>query len=222
MTDLSHIQANLSAVRARIAAAAQAAGREPGSIDLVAVSKTFPAEAVLAAFAAGQQKFGENRVQEAAGKFPALREKMPGAKLHLIGTLQSNKAREAVRLADVIETLDRQSLAVALAAAIQKEGRAPELLIQVNIGREPQKGGCAPELTEAFRDQCAELGLAIAGLMAIPPVHDDPTDHFRELAALARRMGLNWLSMGMSGDYATAIREGATEVRVGSGIFGKR
>lgn len=222
MTDLSHIHANLAAVREKITQAARAAGRAPGGIDLVAVSKTFPAEAVLAAFTAGQQKFGENRVQEAAGKFPAIREKMPGAKLHLIGTLQSNKARDAVRLADVIESLDRESLAVALAAAMQKEGRAPKMLIQVNIGREPQKGGCDPDETEALRDRCAALGLEISGLMAIPPLAGDPAPHFAAMAALATRMGLHWLSMGMSGDYAAAIAHGATEVRVGSAIFGRR
>lgn len=222
MSDLSHIQTNLSVVREQIAAAARAAGRPPGSIDLVAVSKTFPAEAILAAFAAGQQQFGENRVQEAAGKFPALREKMPGAKLHLIGTLQSNKALDAVRLADVIESLDRQSLAIALANAIQREGRAPRLLIQVNIGREPQKGGCDPDTVEAFHDDCAKLGLVVSGLMAIPPAVGDPAPHFQALAALGRRMGLEHLSMGMSGDYAAAITNGATEVRVGSAIFGRR
>jgi hypothetical protein len=222
MTDLSHIHANLAAVRGKIAAAARAAGRDPGGVELVAVSKTFSAEAVLAAFTAGQQHFGENRVQEAAAKFPAIREKMPGAKLHLIGTLQSNKARDAVRLADVIESLDRDSLATALAAAIQKEGRAPKMLVQVNVGREPQKGGCDPDGTEALRDRCAALGLEVSGLMAIPPAAGDPAPHFAAMAALARRMGLAWLSMGMSGDYATAIAHGATEVRVGSAIFGRR
>jgi hypothetical protein len=222
MSDHSHIPANLSAVRERMKAAADAAGRPPSSIDLVAVSKNFPAEAVLAAFAAGQQRFGENRVQEAARKFPPLREKMPGAKLHLIGTLQSNKAREAVRLADVIESLDRESLAVALAKAIESEGRAPRLLIQVNIGREPQKGGCDPSQVESFRDRCAGLGLTISGLMAIPPAEGDPAPHFEGLARLGRTMALDWLSMGMSGDFAAAIRAGSTEVRVGTAIFGGR
>jgi pyridoxal phosphate enzyme (YggS family) len=222
MTAPSAIAANLQAVRARIADAARAAGRDPDGVMLVAVSKTFGADAVLAACAAGQKVFGENRVQEAAGKFPQLRETVPDLRLHLIGGLQSNKARDAVRLADVIESLDRVSLADALVAAIQKEGRAPELLIQVNIGREPQKGGCAPEAAEAFRDACEAKGLGIAGLMCIPPAADDPAPHFRALAALGRRMGLGWLSMGMSGDYAAAIAEGATEVRVGSAIFGAR
>lgn len=222
MSDHSHIPANLSAVRERMKAAADAACRPPSSIDLVAVSKNFPAEAVLAAFAAGQQRFGENRVQEAARKFPPLREKMPGAKLHLIGTLQSNKAREAVRLADVIESLDRESLAVALAKAIESEGRAPRLLIQVNIGREPQKGGCDPSQVESFRDRCAGLGLTISGLMAIPPAEGDPAPHFEGLARLGRTMALDWLSMGMSGDFAAAIRAGSTEVRVGTAIFGGR
>lgn len=205
-----------------MAAAAQAAGRAPDAVELVAVSKTFPAAAVLAAHAAGQKTFGENRVQEAGAKFAEVREAAPSVRLHLIGTLQSNKAREAVRIADVIESLDRPSLAEALAAAIQKEGRAPRLLIQVNIGREPQKGGCDPDATEAFRDACAALGLSIAGLMCIPPAEGDPAPHFAALAALGARMGLASLSMGMSGDYAAAIAAGSTEVRVGSAIFGRR
>jgi pyridoxal phosphate enzyme (YggS family) len=222
MTPASAIAHNLQAVRTRIDGAARRAGRDPGAITLVAVSKTFGADAVLAACAAGQRHFGENRVQEAAAKFPAVRAAVPDVKLHLIGGLQTNKAREAVRIADVIESLDRDSLAVALAAAIQKEGRAPELLIQVNVGREPQKGGCDPDRAEAFRDACEARGLPIAGLMCIPPLQGDPVPHFRLLAALGRRMGLAWLSMGMSGDYEAAIAEGATEVRVGSAIFGVR
>lgn len=209
-------------MRGRIAAAAAASGRAPEAVALVAVSKTFPAAAVLAAHAAGQDVFGENRVQEAQQKFAEVRASAPSVRLHLIGTLQSNKAREAVRIADVIESLDRPSLAEALAAAIQKEGRAPRLLIQVNIGREPQKGGCDPDATEAFRDTCAGLGLSIAGLMCIPPAEDDPAPHFAALAALGRRMGLASLSMGMSGDYQAAIAAGSTEVRVGSAIFGAR
>jgi pyridoxal phosphate enzyme (YggS family) len=218
----SPIACNLQAVRQRIAAAATAAGRAPETVELVAVSKTFGADAVLHAYAAGQRAFGENRVQEAAAKFPALREGRPGLMLHLIGGLQTNKARDAVRIADVLESLDRDSLADALAAAIQKEGRAPKLLIQVNIGREPQKGGCEPDDAEAFRDRCAAKGLTVSGLMCIPPAEGDPAPHFAALAALGRRMGLAWLSMGMSGDFAAAIAAGATEVRVGSAIFGAR
>jgi pyridoxal phosphate enzyme (YggS family) len=222
MNVASPIAAKLQAVRAHITAAAMSAGRDPAEVALVAVSKTFGPESVLAACEVGQRRFGENRVQEAAGKFPALRAQVPDLCLHLIGSLQSNKARDAVRLADVIESLDRASLADALVAAIQKEGRAPKLLIQVNIGREPQKGGCDPDATEAFRDACEAKGLAIAGLMCIPPADVDPTPHFQALAALGARMGLAWLSMGMSGDYQAAIASGSTEVRVGSAIFGAR
>lgn len=203
-------------------AAARDAGREPAGITLVAVTKTFGADCVLAACAAGHRHFGENRVQEAAAKFPDVRARFPDLRLHLIGGLQSNKAREAVRLCDVIESLDRPSLGEALVAAIQKEGRAPDLLLQVNVGREPQKGGCDPDQAEALRERFEGLGLRIAGLMCIPPVRADPIPHFRLLACLGRRMGLGWLSMGMSGDYVEAIAEGATEVRVGSAIFGAR
>jgi pyridoxal phosphate enzyme (YggS family) len=222
MTEASAILRNLQAVQQRITQAAAAAGRDPAAVALVAVSKTFGADAVLAACVAGQRLFGENRVQEAAGKFPQVRAEVPDVRLHLIGGLQTNKARDAVRLADVIESLDRDSLADALAAAIQKEGRAPQLLIQVNIGREPQKGGCDPDQVERFRDGCVAKGLSIAGLMCIPPAEGDPTPHFHALAAMGARMGLSWLSMGMSGDYPAAIAAGATEVRVGSAIFGAR
>lgn len=199
-----------------------AAGRDQAGIALVAVSKTFGADAVLAACQAGQRAFGENRVQEAAAKFDTVRASVPDVRLHIIGALQTNKARDAVRIADVIESLDRPSLADALVAAMQKEGRAPHLLIQVNIGREPQKGGCDPDHAEAFRAQCEARGLRIAGLMCIPPAASDPAPHFAALAAMGRRMGLAWLSMGMSGDYAAAVAAGATEVRVGSAIFGGR
>lgn len=209
-------------MRARIGEAARAAARDPAAVRLVAVSKTFGAEAVLAACAAGQRDFGENRVQEAAAKFSEVRARVPDVRLHIIGGLQTNKAREAVRIADVIESLDRPSLADALVAAIQKEGRAPTLLVQVNIGREPQKGGCDPDRVEGFRDQCEARGLSIAGLMCIPPAEGDPAPHFAALARLGKRMGLAWLSMGMSGDYAVAVAAGSTEVRVGSAIFGSR
>jgi pyridoxal phosphate enzyme (YggS family) len=223
MTQDERIAANLAAVRGRIAAAARAAGRDPASVTLVAVSKTHGAEAVAAALAAGQAVFGENRVQEAAGKFPALRAASPGLRLHIIGPLQTNKVREAMHLADVIETLDRPRLAEAIAAERERTGRCPDLLVQVNVGREPQKAGVDPDGTEAFVAECRErLGLPVRGLMCIPPVEDDPVPHFAWLAAAARRLGLPEISMGMSGDFETAIAEGATLVRVGSAIFGAR
>ena len=216
------IAENLAAVRARIAEAERAAGRDPASVALVAVSKTHPAEAVAQALAAGQTLFGENRVQEGAAKFPALRAAHPALRLHLIGPLQTNKARDAVRLFDRIESLDRPKLADALAAAIAREGRAPDCLIQVNTGREPQKAGCAPEETAALLAHARGLGLTVSGLMCIPPAAGDPAPHFALLAGLARRLGLPVLSMGMSGDYPAAIAAGATHVRVGSAIFGHR
>jgi pyridoxal phosphate enzyme (YggS family) len=216
------IAENLAAVRARIAEAARAAGRDPASIALVAVSKTHPAAAVEQALAAGQTLFGENRVQEAAAKFPALREAHPRLRLHLIGPLQTNKARDAVRLFDRIESLDRPKLAEALAAAIAREGRAPDCLIQVNTGREPQKAGCAPEEAAALLAQARGLGLAVSGLMCIPPADADPAPHFALLARMARELGLPVLSMGMSGDYPAAVAAGATHLRVGSAIFGQR
>ena len=216
------IAANLAAVRARIAAAARAAGRDPAAVALVAVSKTQPPAAIAEAIAAGQMLFGENRVQEAAAKFPPLRAAHPGLRLHLIGPLQTNKARDAVRLFDRIESLDRPRLADALAAAIAKEGRAPDCLIQVNTGREPQKAGCAPEEAEALLAHARGLGLVVSGLMCIPPVAEDPAPHFALLADLARRFGLSVLSMGMSGDFPAAIAAGATHVRIGSAIFGPR
>ncbi|MCX7685392.1 MAG: YggS family pyridoxal phosphate-dependent enzyme [Acetobacteraceae bacterium] len=216
------IRDNLAALRARIADAARAAGRDPASVALVAVSKTHPAEAVAEAIAAGQLLFGENRVQEAAAKFPALRAAHPGLRLHLIGPLQTNKARDAVRLFDRIESLDRPRLAEALAAAAAKEGRAPDCLIQVNTGREPQKAGCAPEEAEALLRQARALGLRVCGLMCIPPAGADPAPHFALLAAMARDLGLPVLSMGMSGDFPAAIAAGATHVRVGTAVFGAR
>jgi len=221
MSDI--IADNLTRIRARIEAAAEKAGRGPHSVHLVAVSKTNPVEAVQEALAAGQCLFGENRVQEAAGKFPPLREAHPAMRLHLIGALQSNKARDAVRLADVIESLDRPKLAAALAEAMEKEARRPSLLIQVNTGDEPQKAGIPRAEAQAFIRACREeWKLPIAGLMCIPPAEDDPAPHFALLAALARDHGLATLSMGMSGDFETAIAYGATHVRVGSAIFGQR
>jgi hypothetical protein len=213
----SEIATNLARVRDRIREAALRAGRNPQDVTLVAVSKTHPAPAIAAALAAGQLVFGENRVQEAAVKFPALRPANPSLRL------QTNKAREAVRLADVIETLDRPRLADALEEAIHREGRTPDLLVQVNVGDEPQKSGIPREDADAFIDACkARFGAALAGLMGIPPLESDPAPHFAWLAERAARHGLALVSMGMSADYETAIAHGATHVRVGTAIFGSR
>ena len=220
MTD--QIAENLRRVQDRIANAAIAAGRRPEDITLVAVSKTKPIEAVAAALAAGQMVFGENRVQEAAAKFPELRAKYP-LSLHIIGGLQTNKARDAVRIADVIESLDRPKLADAIAAAIAKEGRTPKLLIEVNTGLEPQKSGIARDDADGFIDDCkSRFGQALVGLMCVPPHEEDPRPHFTWLADRAARHGLGTVSMGMSADFETAIACGATWVRVGSAIFGSR
>jgi pyridoxal phosphate enzyme (YggS family) len=217
------IAANLRLVQARIAAAEAAAGRPPGAVELVAVSKTHPVAAVAAALAAGQRRFGENRVQEAAGKFPALRDAHPDLRLYLIGPLQTNKARDAVRLADRIESLDRPRLADSLADAAQREGRLPELLVQVNVGDESQKAGISRAEADAFVAACrARFGEALRGLMCIPPQDEDPSPHFAWLAACAARHNLPVLSMGMSGDYEAAVAAGATSVRVGTAIFGAR
>lgn len=190
---------------------------------LVAVSKTHPAEAIAEAIACGQTVFGENRVQEAAAKFPALRAAHPGLRLHIIGGLQTNKARDAVRVANVIESLDRPKLADAIAEAAQREGRLPELLVQVNTGDEAQKSGVALAEADSFIAACqTRFGAALTGLMCIPPAEGDPAPHFDLLARLAARHGLSGLSMGMSGDFETAIAHGATSVRVGSAIFGHR
>jgi pyridoxal phosphate enzyme (YggS family) len=214
---------NLARVRDRIATAAAAAGRRATDITLVAVSKTKPAEAVRAALAAGQRVFGENRVQEAATKFPDLRADHPDLRLHIIGGLQTNKARDAVRLAEVIETLDRPRLADAIAAAIAKEGRCPTMLIEVNVGDEPQKSGIARADTDSFITDCkSRFGGALAGLMCVPPHDQDPRPHFAWLADRAARHGLQVVSMGMSADFEIAIACGATWVRVGSAIFGGR
>lgn len=217
------IASRLAAIRARIEAATAAAGRPAGSVALVAVSKTHPAAAVEAALLAGQTIFGENRVQEAAAKFPALRPAHPALRLHVIGGLQTNKARDAVRLADVIESLDRPKLALAIKEAMEKEGRRPDLLIQVNTGDEPQKSGIPRAEADAFIAAClGEWGLPVRGLMCIPPADADPRPHFALLRAMAARHRLPVLSMGMSGDFEAAIAEGATHVRVGSAIFGNR
>jgi pyridoxal phosphate enzyme (YggS family) len=217
------VEQRLETVRARVADAAQAAGRASDAVTLIAVSKTFPADAVLPALGAGQRAFGENRVQEAGAKWPQLREAFPDVALHLIGPLQSNKAREAVALFDAIHTVDRDKIAAALAAEIARQGRAPQLFVEVNTGGEPQKAGVLPTEADAFVKRCREVhGLAIAGLMCSPPVSDVAAPHFALLAKLAKRLGLTFVSMGMSGDFETAIRMGATHVRVGSAIFGER
>ena len=213
---------NLRRVRDRIAGAAIAAGRRPADITLVAVSKTKPMASVAAALAAGQAVFGENRVQEAAAKFPPLRAKQ-ALSLHLIGGLQTNKARDAVRIADVIESLDRPKLADAIAAAIGREGRTPALLIEVNTGSEAQKSGIARDAADGFIADCqGRFGNALIGLMCVPPQDEDPRPHFTWLADRAARHGLSTVSMGMSADFEIAIACGATWVRVGSAIFGSR
>jgi pyridoxal phosphate enzyme (YggS family) len=212
----------LAEVRATISEASRAASREPSEITLVAVSKTKPAEAVEALLAAGQRVFGENRVQEAQGKFPALKERFPDLELHLIGPLQTNKAKEAVALFDVIESLDRPKLAKALLKEMEKQDRWPRCFIQVNTGAEEQKAGVLPAEAPAFVADCRKMGLPIEGLMCIPPVDEDPAIHFAFLRELGRRVGLERLSMGMSGDYEIAVRFGATHVRVGTALFGAR
>lgn len=217
------VAAGLAAVRAGIRQAAGDAERDPGSVALVAVSKLMPAEAILPALDAGQRVFGENYVQEAKAKWPALRERFPDVELHLVGPLQSNKAREAVELFDVIHGLDRPSLAAALAKEIARSGRRPTLLVQVNTGDEPQKGGVSPSRADGLLAECRDThGLAIGGLMCIPPPEDPPSAHFALLARIAARHGLPILSMGMSADYPAAIQMGATHVRVGTAIFGER
>jgi pyridoxal phosphate enzyme (YggS family) len=212
----------LSAISARIDQAASQSGRDPADVTLIAVSKTFDAPHITPVIAAGQRVFGENRVQEAQAKWPALKAATPGIELHLIGQLQSNKAREAVTLFDAIHALDRPSLAKALAAEMARQNRAPLLFIQVNTGEEPQKGGLAPKDLPGFVDQCRALGLRPEGLMCIPPEDEEPALHFALLAELARRHGLTKLSMGMSADFEAAVKLGATHVRVGSAIFGAR
>ncbi|BBK45315.1 YggS family pyridoxal phosphate enzyme [Allostella vacuolata] len=217
------IAARLASVRASIVAAARAADREPAAIELVAVGKTYGADTMIEAIEAGQRVFGENRVQEAAGKWPALKARWPDVRLHLIGPLQTNKVKDVIGLVDMLQTLDRESLALALVKARDKGDRLPDLLVQVNTGREPQKAGIPPEGVDAFLARCRdEWSLSISGLMCIPPAEEPPALHFALLREIARRHGLRHLSMGMSGDYPTAIRFGATMVRVGSAIFGSR
>lgn len=222
-SDPALIRRQFEAVRDGMERAARDAGRTPEDVTLVAVSKLFPTQAVQPVLETGHRVFGENYVQEAMAKWPELRDRFSGIELHFIGPLQSNKAREAVATFDVIETLDRDSLAKALAKEIQKAGRSPRLLVQVNTGAEPQKGGVLPAQLDAFVKLCRKsYGLGIDGLMAIPPVDQPPSPHFALLAKLAQRNGLSQLSMGMSADYEQAIMLGATHVRVGTAIFGAR
>ncbi|WP_182948769.1 YggS family pyridoxal phosphate-dependent enzyme [Gluconacetobacter takamatsuzukensis] len=217
------IAAALADIRQRIASAARHAGRAPDAVTLVAVSKFHPQSSVLEALHAGQATFGENRVQEAAEKFPPLRADWPAMRLHIIGGLQTNKALEAVRIADMIESLDRPSLADALARAADRAGRLPDLLVQVNTGNESQKSGIPRARADDFITSCRRrFGDAVRGLMCIPPAEADPAPHFRYLADLAGAHGLPLLSMGMSADFEAAIAAGATHVRVGSAIFGHR
>lgn len=212
----------LSAITARLAAACARAGRDPASVTLIAVSKVQPSDRVAAVLAEGHRTFGENYVQEAAAKWPAWRAQFPGLQVHLIGPLQSNKARAAMELFDAIHTLDRPSLAERIARIADERGACPALFVQVNTGAEPQKAGIAPADTDAFVAQVRALGLPLSGLMCIPPEGRDSSPHFRELAGLAARNGLAGLSMGMSADFEAAVELGATHIRVGSAIFGER
>lgn len=213
----------LADVRARIATAAREAGRDPSEVRLVAVSKTFGSEAIIPVIEAGHRIFGENRVQEAQRKWPALKQRWPDVELHLIGPLQSNKARDAVELFDVIQTIDRPKIAAAVSREMSEVGRSPRLLVQINTGEEPNKAGIAPTEAVDFTRYCQdELGLQVEGLMCIPPIDEEPAIHFAFLAKLADECGLSLLSMGMSADYETAVEFGATWVRVGSAIFGPR
>jgi len=217
------ISAHLDEIRSRMRAALERAGRAPDSAALIAVAKTHPVEAVVEALAAGQRVFGENRVQEAMAKYPALRAGHPDLDLHLIGPLQTNKVKEAVATFDAIHTVDRPKLAAALAAEIARSAKRPRLFVQVNTGAEPQKAGVLPDQADAFIDECRNLHkLVIDGLMCIPPVADVPAPHFAVLGQIAKRNGIAVLSMGMSEDFETALALGATHVRVGSAIFGAR
>jgi pyridoxal phosphate enzyme (YggS family) len=217
------VEAGLSTVRREIAAACRAASRDPASVTLVAISKTFPAAAIEEAIAAGHTVFGENRVQEAKGKWPPIKAAHPDVALHLVGPLQSNKVKDAVGLVDAIHSVDRPSLCEVLAKEIAQQGRRPQLFVQVNTGAEPQKAGVLPEDADAFIARCRDAyGLEIAGLMCIPPIDEAPAPHFALLSKIAARNGLKLLSMGMSADFATAIAFGATHVRVGTAIFGAR
>src|ERR1700688_4411666 len=219
----ARLPSGLATVQQEIARACREARRDPASVILVAVSKTFAADAITRVIENGQRVFGENRVQEAKAKWPGLMAAYPGLALHLIGPLQSNKAKEAVALFDAIHSVDRPSICQALAKEIDSQNKRPELFVQINTGEEPQKAGIAPGEADAFIASCRErYGLAIAGLMCIPPVNEAPAPHFALTAKIAARNGLKNLSMGMSADFATAIQFGATHIRVGSAIFGHR
>lgn len=219
----SDVAANLAEIQGNIKSACAAAGRDEGDVTLVCVSKNHPADHVRKALLEGRRVFGENRVQEAAGKWPGLREAFPDIELHLIGPLQTNKLKDAVALFDVIETVDRPKLATALARHRDMTGQCPDLFIQINTGEEAQKAGIAPQDADDFIKMCRDgLQLPIKGLMCIPPVEEEPAPHFALLGKIAERHGLKIKSMGMSGDYAAAIRLGATHVRVGTAIFGSR
>jgi pyridoxal phosphate enzyme (YggS family) len=213
---------SLSEIKDRVAAAERDAGRNPGSVTLIAVSKVQPDDRVETALTQGHRIFGENRVQEAAGKWPAFRERFKGVELHLLGPLQSNKVRQAIALFDVIHSLDGEKLARRIADISQEVGRCPELFVQINTGDESQKAGVAPEGADHFIAACRALDLPVGGLMCIPPVDQDPAPHFAMLREIAERNGLEKLSMGMSADFELAIAMGATHVRVGSAIFGER
>jgi pyridoxal phosphate enzyme (YggS family) len=213
---------SLSDIQARIAKAEAAADRPAGSVNLIAVSKVQPNERVEAVLTEGHRLFGENKVQEAAGKWPAFRDQFGDIDVHLIGPLQTNKARQAMQLFQAIHSVDRPKLATTLARLAQELGHCPDLFIQVNTGEEPQKAGILPLEADAFIAQCRDLDLPIKGLMCIPPVEEEPSLHFALLAKIAARNGLDQLSMGMSGDFEQAIAQGATHVRVGSAIFGDR
>lgn len=220
---MNEIAARLAGIKDRIAYAAKDSGRDPAGVTLVAVTKTHDAAAIGQALEAGHRIFGENRVQEAAAKWPALRQAWPGFELHLIGPLQTNKVRDAVALFDVIETVDRPKLAQSLAAEMAKSSRRPTCYIQINTGEEPQKAGVQPGEADTFIAQCRDdLKLPITGLMCIPPQDEEPSLHFALLGEIARRNQLSVLSMGMSSDYEIAIRLGATHVRIGTAIFGAR
>jgi pyridoxal phosphate enzyme (YggS family) len=220
---MADVATRLAEVKERIAAAAERAGRSPSEVTLIAVTKTFEAEAIEPALAAGHRDFGENRVQEAQGKWPRLRERYPDLRLHLIGPLQTNKVRDAVALFDAIHSIDRDKLAAELAKETARQGRRLSLFVQVNTGEEKQKSGVSPQRTAEFVERCREEhGLAIAGLMCLPPLEDDPAPHFEMLRRLAEGLRLGALSMGMSDDFETAVAHGATHVRVGSAIFGER
>jgi PLP dependent protein len=222
-TQIHDVEARLDSVRREIVQACADARRDPAEVTLVAVSKTFGADAIAPVLAAGQKIFGENRVQEALAKWPALRAQYPATELHLIGPLQSNKARDAVALFDAIHSVDRPSLCQALAKEIARAGRAPRLFAEINTGGEPQKAGILPQEADPFLKSCREIyGLTIAGLMCLPPLDEPPAPHFALTHEIARRNGLSLLSMGMSADFAIAIAFGATHVRIGTAIFGER